>query len=74
MLNFDRNLLNLFGTGEKLPKIAEGIFLLILVKMWYLRTKNIKGVTVEVEILEKGQSDPALEKTTKQLFCQSPAS
>ena len=42
--------------------------------MWYLWTKNIKGVTVKVEILDKGQSDPALEKTTKQLFCQSPAS
>ena len=36
--------------------------------MWYLWTKNIKGVTVKVEILDKGQSDPALEKTTKQLF------
>ena len=33
-----------------------------------------EGVAVKVEILHRGQSDPALEKTTKQLFCQLPAS
>ena len=37
----------------------------LLSKIWYLWTKNMKGVTAKVEILHRGQSDPTLEKTSK---------
>ena len=44
MLNFDRNLMNLFGSCEKLPKDPGGnILVKYLSKMWYLWTKNMKG-------------------------------
>ena len=68
MLNFDRNHPKMYGTGEKLPKYSgKNISVKYLSKMWYLLSKNMKGMTVKVEILHRGQSDPALQKTPKQL-------
>ena len=69
LLNFDRNHPTLFGTGEKLPNYSgKNISVKYLSKMWYLSSKNMKGMTVNVKILHTGQSDPALQKTSKQLF------
>ena len=69
LLNFDQNHLKLFGTGEELLKDSgKNISVKYLSKMWYLLSKNMKGMTVKVEILHRGQSDPALQKTSKQLF------
>ena len=51
-------------------RFRENISVKYLSKMRYLWTKNMKGVAVKVEILHRDQSDPALEKTSKQLFWQ----
>ena len=68
MLNFDQNHPKLFGTGEKLPKYpGKNISIKYLTKMWYLSSKNMKGMTVKVKILHRGQTDPALKKTSKQV-------
>ena len=40
--------------------------------MWYLWLKNMKGVTEKVEILHRGQSDPALQKTSNNFFLSRP--
>ena len=37
-----------------------------------LIVENMKGITDKVETLNRRQSDPALKKTSKQLFYQSP--
>ena len=71
LLNFDGNQPKLVGTGKKLPKDSgKNISVKYLSKMWYLWSKNMKGMTDRVEILHRDQSDPALQKTSKQLFCQ----
>ena len=46
----------------------------IFVKNVVLMGKKHEGGTVQVEILQRGQSDPALQKSSKQLFAQSPTS
>ena len=52
-------------------KIREIFSVKYLWKMWYFWTKNMNGVTEKIEILHRGQSDPALQKTSKQLFSHS---
>ena len=75
LLNFDGNQPKLVGTGKKLPKDSgKNISVKYLSEMWYLWSKNMKGMTDKVEILHRDQSDPALQKTSKQLFCQWPPS
>ena len=68
LLNFDRSHLKLFGTSEKLPKDLGNFFVKYFSKMWYLWTKNMNGMTEKIEILHRAQLDPALQKTSKQLF------
>ena len=46
----------------------------IFVKNVVIMGKKHEGGTVQVEILHRGQSDPALQKSSKQLFAQSPPS
>ena len=68
LLNFDGNQPKLVGTGKKLPKDSgKNISVKYLSKMWYLWSKNMKGMTDKVEILHRDQSDPTLQKTSKQL-------
>ena len=44
MLHFDCNLMNLFGSCEKLPKDPRGnILVKYLSRMWYLWAKNMKA-------------------------------
>ena len=38
--------------------------------MWYLLSKNMKGMTDKVEILHRGQSDPALQTTVAPFMVQ----
>ena len=67
--------MNLFETGEKLARDSEkNISVKYLPKMWYLSSKNMNGMADKVEILHRGQSDPALQKPSKQLFAQLPPS
>ena len=49
-------------------KYLPNISIKYLTKMWYLSSENMKGMTVKVKILHRGQTDPALQKTSKQLF------
>ena len=50
MLNFDRNLMNLFGSCEKLPKDPGGnILVKYLSRMWYLWAKNMKAGLCKLE-------------------------
>ena len=65
----------LVGIGKKLPKYSgKNTFVKYLSKMWYIWSKNMKGMTNKVEILHRDQSYPALQKTSKQLLCQWPPS
>ena len=67
MLNLDRNHMKLFGTDEKLLKDpGENLSVQFLSKMWYLSAKTMTRMTDKVEILHRGQSDPAPQKTSKQ--------
>ena len=59
---------------ETAKRLREIFFVRFLSKMWYLLTKNMKGMTVKVENLQRGQAYPALEKTSKQFFWLSPPS
>ena len=72
LLNFGQNHPKLFGTEEKLPKDSWKMFFRFLSKMWYLLTKNMKGVTVKCGNLQRGQSDPAFGKTSKHFFAVAP--
>ena len=54
------------------PKIQCKIFTLNIFKNVVLMVDNMKGVTEKVDILCRCQSDPALQKTLKRLFLQSP--
>ena len=75
LLNFDQNHLKLFGTGEELLKDSgKNIPVKYFSKMWYFWLKNMEGMTDKVEFLHRGQSDPALQNTSKQLCYQSPPS
>ena len=58
LLKCDRNLLNLFGTGGKLPKDSgKTNSVKYLSQLWCLWTKNMSGVTDNVEILHTAQLD-----------------
>ena len=50
------------------PKIQCKIFTLNIFKNVVLMVDNMKGVTEKVEILHRGQSDPALQKTSNNFF------
>ena len=64
MLNFDRNLMNLHGTDEKLP--FRGKYLRqVFVKNVVCMDKKHEMITDKVETLLRGQSDPAFQKDTK---------
>ena len=70
LLNFDGNHPQLVGTGKKLTK-DSGIkyFRQIFVQNVVLMVKkNMTGMTDWVEISHRHQSDPALQKTSKQFF------
>ena len=71
--DLDRNFMNMFRTCEKLPKDSgENFSVHDLYKMWYLWSKNMKGMIDKVEILHRDQSDPTLQKTSDQLFFSRP--
>ena len=62
LINFDRSLTNLQRTGQR---FRGTFFCQIFVKIVELMDKKH-------EILHRGQTYPALQKTSKQRFCQWP--
>ena len=54
------------------PKIQGKYFFRYLSKMWYLWTKNMKGVTVKVENLHRGKSYPALKRLQSNFMTVAP--
>ena len=60
---------------SRLPKDPGGeYFGQIFVKKCGTYGQKYEGGTVQVEILHRGHSDPALQKSSKKLFAQSPPS
>ena len=73
MLNFDPNLMNLFGSCEKLPKDPGGNILgKYLSKMWYLWTKNMKGGLCKLKFCTEANQTLLFKRLQNNFFDSCP--